>query len=90
MLLVTLKKSSVIIILDCPTLESLKLLWRDYHSGHLDKVAERYLVTDKIKKRLNLETICLKTIIEKENYLNCKKALMRLQSTTSGEYKKNF
>ena len=87
--LVTVRKGSIVIILECPTLESLEHLWSDYRSGHLDKVAERYLVTDKIKKKLNLETICLETTIDEENYLNCKKALMKLPSPCSGEYKQN-
>ena len=87
--LVTLAVASVIIILDCPTLESLDRLWSDYISGHLDKIAERYLVTDKMKKRLNLETVCLKTTITKENYFNCRKALMELSSTSSGEFKQS-
>ena len=87
--LVTLGVASVIIILDCPTLESLDRLWYDYISGHLDKVAERYLVTDKMKKRLDLETVCLQTTITKENYFNCRKALMELSSTSSGEFKQS-
>ncbi|XP_015765569.1 PREDICTED: uncharacterized protein LOC107344436, partial [Acropora digitifera] len=67
---------SLVIVLNCQRIESIEHLWNDFLSGHLDKVAERYLVTDEIKKRLNLETINLKTTIEKENYLNCRKALM--------------
>ena len=84
---VTLAVVSVIIILDCPTLESLDRLWSDYISGHLDKNAKRYLVTAEMKKRLNLETVCLKTTITKENYFNCRKALMELSSISSGEFK---
>ena len=87
--LVTLGIASVIIFLDCPTLESLERLWSDYLSGHLHKVAERYLVTDEMKKKLILETICLKATIEQENYLNCKKALMERPSTCSGEFKQS-
>ena len=87
--LVTVGLGSVIIILDCPALDSLEHLWSDYLAGHLDKLAERYLVTDETKTKLNLETTCLKTTIEKENYLNCKKALMELRSTYSGEFKQN-
>ena len=87
--LVTLGVGSVIIILDCPTLESLEHLWSDYLSGNLDKVAERYLVTDEMKKKLNLETICLKTTITEENYWNCKKALMGLSRTCKGEFKQS-
>ena len=68
--------SSLVIKVQCPTLESLESLWNDYCSGHLNEVAERYLVTDEIKKKLNLETVSLRTTIEKENYLICKKAVM--------------
>ena len=67
---------SLIIKVQCPTLESLESLWNDYCSGHLNEVAERFLVTNEIKKKLNLETVRLKTTIEEENYLTCKKALM--------------
>ena len=87
--LVTVGVRSVIIILQCPTLQSLEHLWNDCLSGHLDKVAERYLVTDEMKQKLNLETICLKTTIEQDNYLNCKKALMELPSTCLGKFKQS-
>ena len=87
--LVTVGKGSVIITLDCPSLESLEHLWNDYRSGHLDNLAERYLVTDEVKEKLNLETICLRTTIARKNFLNCKVALMEFPRTYSGEYKKN-
>ena len=78
-------EGSVVIILECHTLEGLELLWKDYRSGHLDKVAERYLVSEDIKRKLNVETTCLWTIIEEENYSNCRKALMKLPNRSSGE-----
>ena len=77
---------SLVIVLNCQRIESLEHLWNDFLSGHLDKVAERYLVTVEMKERLNLETINLKTAIEEENYLNCRKVLM----DCSGEYKRLF
>ncbi|XP_044172459.1 uncharacterized protein LOC122956826, partial [Acropora millepora] len=81
--LIGVGKGSVIIILECIALKSLERVWNDYVSGRLDEVAEGYLVTHKMKKELKLETNCLKTTIHKENYLNCKKALMELPSTYS-------
>ncbi|XP_015749860.1 PREDICTED: uncharacterized protein LOC107329706 isoform X4 [Acropora digitifera] len=87
--LVTVGKGSVIIILDCPTLDSLELLWNDYRAGLLDKLAERYLVTNEMKKKFDLETVSLKTTILEEDYLNCKEALMELRSKYSGEFKLN-
>ena len=74
--LVTVCAGSIIIIVECLTLESLEHLWKDYTAGHLDKVAERYLVTEEVREELNLETVCLSTAIEEENYLNCQNALL--------------
>ena len=79
---VALDVGSLIISLDCKTLRGLDQLWNDYLSGHLNKVAERYLVTNEMKKKLNLRKINLKTTIEEENYLNCRKVLIEC----SGEY----
>ena len=66
---------SLIIIFDCQSLDSLEHLWSDYLSGHLDKMAEQYLLTSEMKEKLNLETISLKTTIAEENYQQCRKAL---------------
>ena len=84
--LVVLNVGSLIISLDCKTLRGLDQLWNDYLCGHLNKVAERYLVTNEMKKKLNLRTIKLKTTLEEGDYLKCKKVLM----VCSGEYKCHF
>ena len=44
--------------------------------GELNDLAERCLVTDKLKKKLNVETVQLKTSIAEESYMRCKKALL--------------
>ena len=88
--LVSVGEGSVVIIVECPSLESLEHLWADYLDGNLDKVAERYLVTNEMRKELNLETVCLTTTIEEENYLNCKEALIALPETCSGEKTKRL
>ena len=82
---VSLDVGSFIIRLACKTLRGLDQLWNDYLSGHLSKVAEGYLVTDEMKRKLNLRTI-KKTTLEDENYLKCKKVLMEC----SVEYKSLF
>ncbi|XP_067034512.1 uncharacterized protein [Acropora muricata] len=73
---VALNVGSLIISLDCKTSRGLDQLWNDYISGHLNKVAERHLVTDEMKKKLNMRAIMLKITIEEENYLKCKKVLV--------------
>ena len=67
---------SLVIKVQCPDLQSLESLWNDYCSGVLNEAAERCLVTDDMKKEINLETLRLKTIIVEDNYLTCKRALM--------------
>ena len=60
----------------CPTLESLGRLWKDHCSGHLNKVAEQFLVTSELKRKLKVKSVRLSTTISEENYLMCKKAIM--------------
>ena len=78
------------ITVQCPTLESLESLWSDYCSGHLNEVAERFLVTDELKRKLNLETVRLKTTISEENYFMCKKAIMEMSRKFLKEKKYEF
>ena len=67
---------SLVIKVQCPDLQSLEGLWNDYCSGVLNEAAERCLVTDDMKKEINLETLRLKTIIVEDSYLTCKRAFM--------------
>ena len=73
---------SLIITIQCPSLESLESLWNSYCSGYLNDIVERFLVTDELKRKLRIDNVRLKTTIEEENYLVCKKAFME----NSGEF----
>ena len=77
---VTFNLGSLIISLDCKTLKGLDKLWNDHLSGHLGKVSKKHLVSDEMIKNLNLRTVNFKTVIDKENYLNCRKVFMELSS----------
>ena len=68
-------EGSLVVKVQCPDLQILERLWNDYCSGVLNEAAERFLVTDEIKREINVEIVRLKTIIEEDNYLICKKAL---------------
>ena len=85
----TVGVGSIFISLECPTLDSLEQLWSDYLTGHLHMLTERYLLPDEVKEKLKLEANILKITIEEQNYFNCKKALVELRSTYSGEFKRN-
>ena len=76
------KSGSLILTVQCPTLESLESLWNGYCSGYLNEIVERFLVTDELKRKLGMDNVRLKTTIEEENYLICKKAFME----NSGEW----
>ena len=76
MAVMMVKTGSLIITVQCPTLESLESLWNGYCSGYLNDVVESFLVTDELKRKLELDNVRLKTTIEEENYLICKKAFM--------------
>ena len=70
--LTSLGTGSLVIKGKCADLQSLDSLWNDYNSGDLNQAAERFLVTDDIKREIKL-----KTIIEEDNYLRSKKALTK-------------
>ena len=74
----SVQRGSLIITVECPTLESLERLWNDYQSGYLNDIAESTLVTDELKRNLGLDHVRLRITIEEENYLICKKALMEI------------
>ena len=48
----------------------------DRSSGLLDKIVENCLISDEIKRKLNLEDVQVKVYFSEENYLMCKKANM--------------
>ena len=73
-------EGSLLITVECRTLEILEGLWEDYCSGHLNAVAEERLLTDDIKKRFDVESVKLETTISKEDYLACKMFLMGMSS----------
>ncbi|XP_078371471.1 uncharacterized protein LOC144655131 [Oculina patagonica] len=80
---VNFDKGSIKITVKCGTLEILERLCDDYRSGHLNKVAEECLITEKVKDELDMETITLMTTILKEDYLACKLSLMEIPDEAS-------
>ena len=64
---------SLLITVTCSSLQILEGLWKDYSSGHLNKVAEERLVTAQVLEKLGLDGVKLKTTITKDDYRKCKK-----------------
>jgi len=73
-------EGSLLITVECSTLNILERLWEDYCSGHLNAEAEERLLTDDIKKRFDVESVQLETTILEQDYLACKLFLMDVVS----------
>ena len=81
LLLERVGNGSIKITVKCRTLEILEGLWDDYRSGHLNEVVEEFLITEKVKDELNMETITLTTTILEDDYLACKLSLTEISGT---------
>ena len=67
-IVVDVKTGSLIITVWCTSLRILDDLWRDYCTGHLQEVAQRYLVTEDILQHLGLDSVQLTLTISEEAY----------------------
>ena len=60
---------SLILTVLCSSLEILDALWYDYCTGHLNDMAQKYLVTKDVLKEFDLIELKLKTTIQVEEYM---------------------
>ena len=72
-LLVDAQRGSLIITVKCSSLQILEELWEDYCTGHLNEMAQKFLVTEEILKEFGLVTVKLTTTIAEEEYSACQK-----------------
>ena len=72
LLIVEAKPGSLTITGRCSSLQILDELWEDYCSGHLNKMAQKFLVTDEILKKFGLKEAKLTTTILEEDYRACR------------------
>ena len=77
-LIVGAKQGSLIITVECSSLEILDDLWIDYCTGYLDKMAQKYLVTEEILKELGLDSVKLTTTILEEEFITCRNYFLQL------------
>ena len=59
---------SLVLTVRCSSLEILERLWQDYSSGHLGKVAQEFLVTERVLEDLGLIELKLKITIPEKDY----------------------
>ena len=81
-LLVDAQQGSLIITLECSSLEILEELWDDYCSGHLNEMAQKFLVTEELLKQFGLIAVKLRTTILLEEYTACREYFLQ----SAGEF----
>jgi len=67
---------SLLITVECSSLQILEGLWEDYSSGHLNAIAQEILVTAEVLEKLGLDDVRLKTFISEEEYQKGKQIFM--------------
>ena len=77
LLIVDNKSGSLIITVQACSLYILDELWRDYCTGHLQDVAQRYLVTEDILQQLGLDSVQLTLTISEEKYKAYRKTFLK-------------
>ena len=79
-ILVDVKTGSLIITVRCTSLRILDELWKDYCTGHLQEVAQRYLVTEDILQQWGLDSVQLTLTISEEEYKAYRKNFLKNES----------
>ena len=79
------QSGSLILTALCSSLEILDALWYDYCTGHLNDMAQKYLVTKDVLKEFDLTELKLITTIQREEYIVAPEFFLQ----SSGEYTEN-
>ena len=70
---------SLVLTVECNSLEILDKLWEDYRSGHLGKVVQKCLVSDDILNILGATEVKVTTSINEEEYKACRQQFLNYQ-----------
>ena len=76
-LVVDSQEGSLIIKVQCSSLQILEELWEDYRTGHLNEIAQQFLVTEDILRAFGQIEVKLQTTIEEKEYMACKEYFMQ-------------
>ena len=75
---------SLLITVECSSLQILEALWEDYSSGHLSQVAQETLITSEVLEKLELSEVKLKTFISEQECEKVKQIFMDNSSKSKG------
>ena len=86
-LIVSVQSGSLLLTVECESLEILEGLWTDYCTGYLNDMAQKHLVTEDILKEFGLAEVKIITTIPEEEYRACREYFLQ----HSGQFKRlNF
>ena len=74
---------SLILTVECGSLEILEGLWEDYCSGLLNSTAQKYLVTEEVLETFGLAEVKLTITILEDEYMACRNCFLLF----SGKFK---
>ena len=83
-LIVDFKRGSLIVMVECSSLEILEGLWEDYSTGYLNEMAQKFLVTEELLRTFGLAKVKLTTTIKEEQYRACHKLLSKIAGMFMG------
>ena len=76
-LVLDVQSGSLIVTVLCSSLKVLGALWYDYCTGHLNDMAQKYLVTKDVLKEFDLTELKLTTTIQGEEYIAARKFFLQ-------------
>ena len=76
-LILDAQSGSLIVTVLCSSLKVLDALWYDYCTGHLNDMAQKYLVTKDVLKEFDLTELKLTTTIQGEEYIAARKFFLQ-------------
>lgn len=83
-LIVDVQPGSLIITVNCRSLQILQDLWNDYCTGRVNEMAQKFLVTEELLNELNLKEAKLTTTIPEEEYRACRETLLLFSGEFNG------
>ena len=83
-LILDVTSGSLIVVVECSSLEILEGLWEDYNTGYLNEMAQKFLVTEELLTAFGLAEVKLTTTIKEEEYRACHKLLSKIKGMLMG------
>lgn len=75
--IVRVQEGSLLVTVKCSSLQILDEIWEDYCSGHLNEVAQKFLITEDILNGFGPIEVKLATVIVEDDYKACREYIFK-------------